>query len=104
MSSIPLRSGRITKVVRVGSEGEAPWAGGGSATNRGGYGLLKGQDGREAFFVDTDVEDALFCELRVGETVTYRIAPGPLARAASIRPVGRGAGSEIDSPDSGKTA
>ena len=85
MSGEPTKQGTITKVVHV------TLGTGKSALQRGvvgyqeGYGLLRGHDGQELFFVDSAVEDGNFSQLRVGEIVAYSVEPGPLVRAATVR-------------------
>lgn len=80
--------GTITKVVRVALDCGTTDRHRDSDSKREGYGLLRGQDGQEVFFVDTDVEDGLFSELRIGETVSYHVEPGPIVRAVIVRRVG----------------
>jgi cold shock CspA family protein len=83
------KQGTITKVVHVTLRPEKPARDHGVAGFQEGYGLLRGHDGQQLFFVDSAVEDGSFSELRVGETVYYSVEPGPLVRAAAVRPVRR---------------
>jgi len=83
MAEIQVRAGKITRVVQVRFAARK----GGNESNLDrcdGYGILQGDDGREVFFVDTALEDALFTDVQVGHHAWYVMETGPLARAAKV--------------------
>ncbi len=74
--------GTITKLVRVA----APDAGGQPAASEG-YGIIRGENGQDVYFVNSSVNGCRFDELVSGQAVEYTVEEGPLGRAAVVCPL-----------------
>lgn len=77
-----MQTGTIKKLVRVAS----PAASGEEAGNEG-YGIIRGQDGHDVYFVSSSVRGCPFDELASGQGVRYAVEEGPLGRASAVVPV-----------------
>lgn len=79
------KHGTILKIVRV-RFAPSTTCGGGNASIESieGYGILKGSDGEELYFVDEALQNALLSDLRAGQSVDYTLDVGPLQRASKI--------------------
>ena len=87
MSESQSRQGTIIKVVHVCIDPNRPEMHVELEPHpRGGYGMLRGRNGEEVFFVDEVVVDKSFATLRVGQSVVYDVDEGPLATACKVRP------------------
>ena len=80
----PLR-GVIHKVVHVEIRNDKAGVTASLEEPGQGYGLVRGEDGQEVFFIDSAVQANSFADLRVGQRVTFQIEDGPLMRAEYVR-------------------
>ena len=49
-----------------------------------GYGVIRGEDGRDVFFVDVALQELEFADLQTGQQVCYQVDDGPLLQAKSL--------------------
>lgn len=69
-------TGVIQKLVRLSPPAEAP--------GMGGYGIIRGVDGREVFFVHSAVQGVSIDELHTGQQVCFEMPDGPLSSASVV--------------------
>jgi cold shock CspA family protein len=74
--------GTIKKLVRV-----APPTASVEQAGNDGYGIIRGQDGRDVYFVSSAVRGCRFDQLASGQDVRYTVEEGPLGRAATVLPM-----------------
>jgi cold shock CspA family protein len=77
-----LSTGTIIKLIRLASPCPP-----GEVTADDGYGIIRGHDGHDVYFVNSAVKGCRFDELASGLEVRYAVEEGPLGRAASVYPV-----------------
>ena len=76
--------GNIRKIVHVAAVPDCHGPSPDSSAHAEGYGIIRGQDGKEVFFLDSAVTECEFRDLRTGQEVCFTLDSGPLRRAASV--------------------
>ena len=74
-------TGKITKLIHLAPEESCV---GNERRSKDGYGIIRGHDGRDIYFVNTAVKGCHFDDLAVGQVVEFTMEEGPLRRATSV--------------------